>query len=332
MIYEDLTGVDMAGVKVISLKYIKRYKITWNVECKCGKTFKARHETLLSSESILCPSCLRMMRKEDDKLIGLKLKSGSEVIERDYSVETSDRYKLKCGDCENFYYSRSSNFLKKENKGFCYLCTRKRIVTNSTNLEGEKFGRWTVLFCSDKRTQNGNILYECVCDCGKMKLISSNQLNMNQSKSCGCLQKEIVSKLFKGITGKNHRCWKGGKAKWKKSTVVIKRGQKAQNLRIYIYKRDNYKCVLCSSNKKLNAHHLNGQNWYKEGVYEETNIATLCLVCHYDFHKKYGRGNNTVEQFIEYCKLNNVETDNLFQYYSDYKQKNNFTYKNKDVI
>jgi predicted restriction endonuclease len=74
-----------------------------------------------------------------------------------------------------------------------------------------------------------------------------------------------------------------------------------------IFKRDGYKCVACGrkSRKWLNAHHLDGWNWFIAGRYEIRNGVTLCSFkggCHDTFHNIYGRGNNTQYQFDDYLR------------------------------
>ena len=69
-----------------------------------------------------------------------------------------------------------------------------------------------------------------------------------------------------------------------------------------IKKRDNGKCVICGSNKLLNAHHLNGWHWNIEDRFSIDNGVTLCEECHHKFHDTYGWGGNTKEQFKEYEK------------------------------
>jgi len=69
-----------------------------------------------------------------------------------------------------------------------------------------------------------------------------------------------------------------------------------------IKKRDNRKCVICGSNKLLNAHHLNGWHWDIEDRFSIDNGVTLCEECHHKFHDIYGWGGNTKEQFKEYEK------------------------------
>lgn len=70
-----------------------------------------------------------------------------------------------------------------------------------------------------------------------------------------------------------------------------------------VYERDNYTCKSCSKRgTRLNAHHLNGYNWFIEGRTSIDNGITLCKECHEDFHSIYGKGNNTIEQYREWDK------------------------------
>ena len=62
------------------------------------------------------------------------------------------------------------------------------------DLTGQRFGRWTVMNITDKRTKNRTIIWHCKCDCGNEKDVDGYTLKSGQSKSCGCLQKEIASK------------------------------------------------------------------------------------------------------------------------------------------
>ena len=85
-----------------------------------------------------------------------------------------------------------------------------------TDLTGKKFGRLTVMKF-DKRvketSKNKKIYYKyywkCKCDCGKKTVVLASNLINGNTKSCGCLQKEIqeerikkqFEKNFKDLTG-----------------------------------------------------------------------------------------------------------------------------------
>ncbi len=60
------------------------------------------------------------------------------------------------------------------------------------DLTGQKFERLIVVKYAGKK-QSGAALWLCVCDCGKERVICSYSLRSGNTKSCGCLQKEIVS-------------------------------------------------------------------------------------------------------------------------------------------
>lgn len=73
--------------------------------------------------------------------------------------------------------------------------------------------------------------------------------------------------------------------------------------KVAVYEKYNYKCVLCGSSKDVQAHHLNSFDWCEEGRTDIENGVTLCKTHHVKFHRKYGYGKNTKEQFDEYEKL-----------------------------
>jgi hypothetical protein len=65
------------------------------------------------------------------------------------------------------------------------------------HLEGQRFGRWTVLKRDSAPVEGGgkHIRWMCVCDCGTVRAVSGTVLRKH-SRSCGCLQKE-------GVTARN---------------------------------------------------------------------------------------------------------------------------------
>lgn len=69
------------------------------------------------------------------------------------------------------------------------------------NIIGQKFGRLTVVEQkgSDK---NRNMVWLCKCDCGNFIETTTNKLRSGNTKSCGCLKKELLSERSKDLTGK----------------------------------------------------------------------------------------------------------------------------------
>lgn len=64
------------------------------------------------------------------------------------------------------------------------------------NLIGKRFGRLTVVSLYGKNDRRENV-WECICDCGGKAFCSTANLKSGNSKSCGCLVKENMSKVAK---------------------------------------------------------------------------------------------------------------------------------------
>lgn len=59
------------------------------------------------------------------------------------------------------------------------------------DLVGQRFGRLLVVeYFGSKNNQR---LWRCVCDCGNEKIVQTSYLTSGDTRSCGCLHKEIVS-------------------------------------------------------------------------------------------------------------------------------------------
>ena len=91
----------------------------------------------------------------------------------------------------------SSDHLKS---GSVRSCGCLHIGINLNDLTGERFGRLIAIKCTSIR-KNGNVLWDCKCDCGASTLVKSSYLKNGRTKSCGCLAKEeaknVLDKLYK---------------------------------------------------------------------------------------------------------------------------------------
>lgn len=62
------------------------------------------------------------------------------------------------------------------------------------NLMNQKFGRLLVIDSAPNK--NGRTAWLCKCDCGNELIVTTKSLRDGNTKSCGCLHKETVSKQF----------------------------------------------------------------------------------------------------------------------------------------
>ena len=191
---------------------------------------------------------------------------------------------------------KSCGCLHKDNAREQGYKNKNRASNKVEDLTGQRFGRWTVLGRngSDK---HGKALWICQCDCGNITYgIETSSLTTGNSQSCGCLQKERTSKSNKG---ENH-------PRYNSNLTQEDREDKRKNEEYYkwnaqIKEQSNYTCNCCGQvGGKLHSHHLDGYNWCKERRLDLTNGVCLCESCHRKFHKLYGYGNNTKQQYIEF--------------------------------
>ena len=275
----DLTG-QRFGMWTVLCEGEKRGKsgsVFWTCVCDCGTRKDISGGSLRRGESTSCGCGKRkdLTGQRFDRLVVIKdvgMKNGKVVWE------------CLC-DCGK-YKSISSNHLMTGNTKSCGCLA-------SENLEGERYGKLLVIRRTGERS-NDQVVWECLCDCGNYTNVPTGSLGSGNTKSCGCLLYPSGTDHYKynpHLTDEGRlreRYYLGGENSRKWSQQIMK--------------RDNYTCQICNQHGgNLNAHHLNGWNAFPEQRFDLDNGVTLCVDCHKEFHKMYGRGGNTREQFDEYA-------------------------------
>ena len=69
--------------------------------------------------------------------------------------------------------------------------------TRILDLTDKRFGRLVVVGDSGDRSSNGSVCWECICDCGKKHIVSSNDLKSGSTQSCGCYRQELSLPILK---------------------------------------------------------------------------------------------------------------------------------------
>lgn len=83
--------------------------------------------------------------------------------------------------------TRSCGCLKREKAA--KLGMSKRI-----DIKGKRYGRLLVLETTDQK-QGTATIWKCQCDCGNITYVSIASLNSGETRSCGCLQKEVTGRI-----------------------------------------------------------------------------------------------------------------------------------------
>ena len=114
--------------------------------------------------------------------------------------------------------------------------------------------------------------------------------------------KERLKESHKGKFGIKSSNWQGGKTPENKK---IRNRIEYRLWREAVFARDNYTCQKCKEKGiYLHSHHIQNFAEYPELRLAIDNGITLCKKCHWEFHKKFGKRNNTKEQLEKFMKKN----------------------------
>lgn len=70
------------------------------------------------------------------------------------------------------------------------------------NISGQRFGRLIAIDPVGK--QGRGILWRCICDCGKEHIVLGSELLRGNTRSCGCLSRELAADRMRGISTQTH--------------------------------------------------------------------------------------------------------------------------------
>lgn len=226
-------------------------------------------------------------------------------------------------------FSTTARYLLKGNG--CKMCSDYGVVHTLESFKKEiksKYGHIKVIDIEYNGTRNS---IRCYCEKHNIEFSPLVSSLLSGIHGCPDCTKEATTK-------ENHYCWKGGVS----ATRMYLRGK------MYDWKKEtmiacNYKCDITGS-RFDDIHHLYGFDQILEEVLANTNIelketiseysneelktleeeciklhekyglgVCLCREMHEEFHKIYGYGNNTPEQYYEFKnnKLNNKNSEEV---------------------
>jgi len=187
--------------------------------------------------------------------------------------------KVQCNNCK---ITRIVQFRKNRNYDFCPKCSKNKFdISDVKNYIKDKG-----CFLLNEKYYSSSKELKIRCVCGNNFLSSFH--NFKKGKRCfECGLKNRIRKPIKdiSITIRNKNRIISGYGKWKKQ----------------VKQRDNYICQYCGYKGKLNdgimdAHHIKNFSDNIKSSLELLNGITLCQKCHKDFHKMFGKKNNTKKQ------------------------------------
>lgn len=184
-----------------------------------------------------------------------------------------------------------------------------------------KFGQYRPFCPSCSRKGDRNKSWKggkpkCV-DCGEV-LSGHNCKNIEVKRCQGCHVKWCVGENNPTYKKELHCCPKCNKSMARHSDIcrdcwkgeihnpdATKRSNMDYKWSCEVKELASYSCDSCGSTDSLNAHHLESFTNNEPLRRKLSNGVCLCRACHLDFHKAYGFGDNTTEQYLEFKESRN---------------------------
>ena len=166
--------------KLVVIKEAGRDKVgrvLWECKCDCGNIAIIRGDSLRYGATQSC-GCLKRLYKRRNE-IGNRY--GRVVVTKEAGRNRHGQilWEYSC-DCGNIGIALGGNL----RTGYTKSCGCAHAITEEP---GTRYGKLVVIGRS-KNKEDGNGLWECLCDCGKMVIVPGGRLRSGSKKSCGCLR------------------------------------------------------------------------------------------------------------------------------------------------
>ena len=319
--YEEVKKyINSKNCELLETNYVNS-STKMKIRCSCGNIFIKDFNHFKRGQDT-CPSCSLDRCKNKNKLSYKEVSEyisshGCLLLSNDYN-NNLEKLKIRC-QCGNIFYKDFSHFKRGQNR--CPKCgheinTKKRIkYTLEVAKDILKEKGYEML--NENEYIDGYKPIKCKCSKGHIFDIKIGCLVIGKS---GC--RKCANEKLKGA---NHWNYKGGE-----SEIIDLARKSLKEWREMILKRDNYCCVF-TQDKDCVVHHIDSFSNIINLASEMTNIPILTKVkdyknsedvyilinkikelhtletgvtiskkLHKEFHKIYGYGYNTREQYEEF--------------------------------
>ena len=190
--FKDLKGQCFSRLTVISVAHKGGDgAYFWNCQCVCGRNKAIRGASLKDGSTKSC-GCLAA-EKAAIHLSKLRFKDlAGQIFGRFTVIDVADKTKLgayrwncKC-DCGQIKKVISYNLLNGNSQSCGCLQRENTSRAKFKDLTNQRFGKLAAISVARQNKQH-NYFWNCLCDCGKNKVISSSNLIQGYTNSCGCL-------------------------------------------------------------------------------------------------------------------------------------------------
>ena len=269
------------------------------IKCKCNicnNEWEATPNSLLNGCG--CPKCAiknksnRQRKTKEQFVKEMKIINSNIKIIGEY-INNNTKIECKCLICRNIFFMTPKNLKKGQN---CPKCAMKQRILKKSKTHEQ--------FIDELKNINKNIKV-------LNKYINAKTIIKCSCNICGCEWESNADNLLRGhgcpkcaienISGENNYNWNPNLTQEDREDK--RNYQEYREWRTKCFERDNYTCQITGKRGvELCVHHLYSYDKYRCLRTVMENGITVSKEMHELFHKKYGRGNNTLEQWEEFIK------------------------------
>ena len=176
----------------------------WLCRCTCGTERFVLEKSLLSDKSLSC-GCLRQEKAAAVNTRELTGQTFGEltVLGRAENQDRNGGIWWRCRCACGAEYEAPATLLLTGKRTHCAARVHGGHYAYA-DITGQRFGRLTALFATDKRSNKRSVVWHCRCDCGNEVDYSYNELMYANLQSCGCRKKEhgqVLSNFLTHVAG-----------------------------------------------------------------------------------------------------------------------------------
>ena len=255
---------------------------------ECNEVFNVVPGNFKTSKR--CPKCFGKFKKTTEQFSQeVHQRVGDEYEVRSEYISAKDYVEIMHHNCGNIYEVTPDSFLNKNTR--CPKCAKNKTRTPLEYKEEvlEMVGdEYSVLGTYSNSKTPIKFKHNT---CGKIfeKTPESFRIGIRCPK-CGLKQRSKenhykYNPLLSEVDREKRDMQNGEIRKWRDK----------------VFQRDAYKCNKCEVvGTKLHAHHIFSWDKHIDKRFDVDNGITLCESCHKNFHKSYGYGDNTKQQFEDF--------------------------------
>ena len=203
----DLTGQQFGMLTALSrLPEKENGYFKWDCKCTCGGNISVSTKRLKRGTVTNC-GCIPKDNTRNGPLaedITGKKFGKLTALRRTESKGEKTHWICSC-ECGRIR-SASTSMLKSGRTWHCGCMRGKTLYNTRLDLQGKRFGRLVATRITEKRNSKGSIIWECICDCGKVVEIPSELLVSGNTTSCGCRKQEIKDTIRDSLTFVDGTC------------------------------------------------------------------------------------------------------------------------------